>query len=1361
MAAGLLSVVISATAALMSPQPATATINRMVSFQGKVTNSNGTNVTNGSYNFTFRIYNHPSNNPSGACSGACLWQEASKSLTVTDGVFQTNLGDATSLPGSIDFNSDTIYLGITFNGDNEMSPRIRFTAAAYAFNSDALDGLDSAAFAQLAANQTFTGANLFAPTTGIVALTVKASTAGGQNSLEVFDSSNTRQAYFDATGNLNVARTIQPTSTNAIDLGLTGTTFRTGYFGTSVVSPSFTGSGAVTLSSGSSSALTLDSASQTLVIAASDTTLSRTAVGTYTIDLVDGSATTLAVTNSGAGAASVSIDSAVIVPTVQTADGAGASASLSVRSGTTTGGSGLSTGTVTIKSGDGSGTNTSSGNVTIDTGTKSGSGFSGNLYIGDTNAPNVNIGRSGATAPTLTIQGLAGTGGAGSSLTFSGGGFVTTIKAATPGGDRSITIPDADGTLCTTTASTCSATYQTAGSYLLQNPASNQTSTSSFTGYQYTFTQNASGAAGNLQLNNAGTNSALAVTQSGNPSAGQAVILATNSNGTPTGNLLDLRVTAGSRFAVDVAGAVTTGSSINGQTISSTANFTGTVTSASTISVTAGGISVTGNSTIAGTLGGITGLTVASGGASISGGLNNNDGGLTATGSIAGATTISLNSTISGGTTYSASAALEAPLVNSANTSAGSTNSAAITLRSGNATGATSNSGNVTVDAGTATQTAGTVNLGTSNASAINVGHSAAPVTVQGTAASSLIFGNTTINAVTSGTAATYSFAAPTSATTYTICTTDLNSCGNSSTGYLRKGVAGETSTASLGNAQALYTFGNSGSTVDSNVLVLDSGVGTGSTLRVLAASNPSASNALIYARLTNASVGGNLIDLWSGASGSETSKFSVTAAGAVTTASTINGQTINTTSSLATVNTSGLLTANAGLTVNSTVATFTAGATVSAGLFTAAAAASITGGIDNNAGGITEAGAISGLSSLEFNTAGTIDANGAVAINIGTTNANVLNIGRVGATLSLQGNTSTSLVASNGTNTITARFQNPSANVIYEFANGTGGTYQICSTLASTCGTTYAAYYAAGYVQLAPGSAQGDANSNASIFINKTSGTTLMNMQASGSTVFQLQTSGTLYTGGNSSSYAMQVDTTNFKVRIGTGTPTLGSGGANATAALYVSGAAEFAGQIRVGDGTNSAAFDGTTKEVTFNGTARHSRRVTLAPEYEGATMTGDGASNSGLMTSDFCSGTSRRSIQTSFCASTDEHNYYKWTSANGSTQDYDIWIRYRMPTDFAAFAASDAINMFGWRTGSSDSVTLSFYQANGTLCGTATNVATGTAAWTETTMTGTISSCSFAADDLVTFRIQMASSATSNYAMAGEIRFNYLSKW
>ncbi len=121
---------------------ANAAINQQINFQGKLTNPDGTNVTNGTYSILFSIYTV-------ASGGAAVWTETQGSVSVTDGIFRVALGSVTALPGSVDFNSANLFLAIKVGGDPEMAPRVQFTSAPYAFNSDTLDGRDSTGFVQL------------------------------------------------------------------------------------------------------------------------------------------------------------------------------------------------------------------------------------------------------------------------------------------------------------------------------------------------------------------------------------------------------------------------------------------------------------------------------------------------------------------------------------------------------------------------------------------------------------------------------------------------------------------------------------------------------------------------------------------------------------------------------------------------------------------------------------------------------------------------------------------------------------------------------------------------------------------------------------------------------------------------------------------------------------------------------------------------------------------------------------------------------------------------------------------------------------------------------------------------------------
>ncbi|NTW30299.1 MAG: phage tail tape measure protein, partial [Candidatus Moranbacteria bacterium] len=121
-----------------NPSSAATGIHNRINFQGKVVNDDGTNVTDGNYDFVFRVYTV-------STGGSAIWTETwntgTEQVSVSDGIFQVELGTHTTLPGSVDFNTDNIYLSVEFAADGEMNPRIRFTAVPYAFNAEKVSGL--------------------------------------------------------------------------------------------------------------------------------------------------------------------------------------------------------------------------------------------------------------------------------------------------------------------------------------------------------------------------------------------------------------------------------------------------------------------------------------------------------------------------------------------------------------------------------------------------------------------------------------------------------------------------------------------------------------------------------------------------------------------------------------------------------------------------------------------------------------------------------------------------------------------------------------------------------------------------------------------------------------------------------------------------------------------------------------------------------------------------------------------------------------------------------------------------------------------------------------------------------------------
>jgi hypothetical protein len=118
-------------------------INRRINFQGKVVNkgigsTDGTNVTDGNYDFRFSVWSTLS---AGTSLWTEVWNSGSTQVFVNSGIFQVALGTYTSFPDSVNFNSDSLFVSVNFNSDGEMSPRIQMAAVPYAFNAEKVMGL--------------------------------------------------------------------------------------------------------------------------------------------------------------------------------------------------------------------------------------------------------------------------------------------------------------------------------------------------------------------------------------------------------------------------------------------------------------------------------------------------------------------------------------------------------------------------------------------------------------------------------------------------------------------------------------------------------------------------------------------------------------------------------------------------------------------------------------------------------------------------------------------------------------------------------------------------------------------------------------------------------------------------------------------------------------------------------------------------------------------------------------------------------------------------------------------------------------------------------------------------------------------
>lgn len=93
-----------------------------LSIQGVLRTSEGTAVSNGEYDLTFRIYNV-------ASGGTALWTETQNNINVKGGIYSVILGAVEPL--TISF-SERYYLGVSVGGGSELIPRAQLTSSPYA-----------------------------------------------------------------------------------------------------------------------------------------------------------------------------------------------------------------------------------------------------------------------------------------------------------------------------------------------------------------------------------------------------------------------------------------------------------------------------------------------------------------------------------------------------------------------------------------------------------------------------------------------------------------------------------------------------------------------------------------------------------------------------------------------------------------------------------------------------------------------------------------------------------------------------------------------------------------------------------------------------------------------------------------------------------------------------------------------------------------------------------------------------------------------------------------------------------------------------------------------------------------------------
>jgi len=161
----------------------------------------------------------------------------------------------------------------------------------------------------------------------------------------------------------------------------------------------------------------------------------------------------------------------------------------------------------------------------------------------------------------------------------------------------------------------------------------------------------------------------------------------------------------------------------------------------------------------------------------------------------------------------------------------------------------------------------------------------------------------------------------------------------------------------------------------------------------------------------------------------------------------------------------------------------------------------------------------------------------------------------------------------------------------------------------------------------------------------------------------------------------------------------------------------------------------------------------VTLSPTYANTVTHGSGI---GTMTTDLCSDALNindgSSSQPTICGTNETYNFYKWTSAETTTQTNSMYVTYQLPATFKSFVAAST-SLMG-RTDSADStVTYQIYRNHPgtslTACDSAVSVSTGVqSSWQTAIATSGAdpSTCGFVPGDSIVFKIDVSAKSDAN---------------
>ena len=200
--------------------------------------------------------------------------------------------------------------------------------------------------------------------------------------------------------------------------------------------------------------------------------------------------------------------------------------------------------------------------------------------------------------------------------------------------------------------------------------------------------------------------------------------------------------------------------------------------------------------------------------------------------------------------------------------------------------------------------------------------------------------------------------------------------------------------------------------------------------------------------------------------------------------------------------------------------------------------------------------------------------------------------------------------------------------------------------------------------------------------------------------------------------------------------------------------------GTLTIGAVNASTIVIGTAAgNVTFtpggglvaNGTARHTKKISLAPSYAGAVY--DSAGDTA------CASANTGTMSTGYDA-TNFKNYYQWTPS-ASAQCNDVVVRVALPTDFDGWDTTTPARLEGYLTGGG-TIHLDIRDTANTAeasCAYVAATPSGTGSW-QTTGSGCTLSGTYTAGGTITVRLRLTGNSGQTIRLGG-LTLSYKSKF